>query len=105
MNTDTATSIPIKIEIDYPHLARLIARELRDTAIAETPHYPAGALIEVAEIRQLLGRRGRPMAPATFQKNFIENGLLTIQPGPNRAKRYVYRHEWEAIFNQSTRIK
>ena len=101
MNDTNTATIPLTIEIDIPYLARLIARELREnpTAATDTP-YPNDTLIEVAEIRARLGRRGRPMAPATFQKNFIDSGLLTIQPGPNRAKRYVYRKDWENVFQE-----
>jgi hypothetical protein len=65
------------------------------------------ALIEVADIRAKLGRRpGQLMAPKTFEKLFLETGLLTIvDPAktPNRAKRYCLRSEVDRVLKQHER--
>ena len=65
------------------------------------------ALIEVADIRAKLGRRpGQSMAPKTFEKMFLETGLLKIVPPketPNRAKRYCLRSDVDRVLKQHER--
>lgn len=54
------------------------------------------ALIPAAEIRQRLGKNGRPMAPQTFQRQFIETGILQYVENPNDMRsRYVSAKSWQ----------
>ncbi len=97
-----ALAAAIAGQINYPHLARCIVAEMR--ADANIPPLMGGAggadpdaPYPVTAIRKELGRRGRPMAHLTFQKNYLETGLLTIIPGPHRRQLYVRRGDWEAL--------
>lgn len=93
-----ALAAAIAGQIDYRHLARCIAAELRDTpATAAAPDYDPNQPHPVTAIRHELGRRGRPMAHLTFQKNYLESGLLQLIPGPNRRQLYVRRGDWENL--------
>ena len=91
--TDTIAAA-VADHINYDHLASLIAAKLR-----ASPTAPAndGELIECKEIRRQLGRRGRPMAHETFNRNYILTKRLTLVPGPSAAKRYVRRADWDRI--------
>lgn len=99
MDNVTATiAEAVAQRIDYQQLADLIADRLRNTQAAATdPDAP----LEVAAIRAELGRRGRPMAPATFHRNYIQSGLLQIIEGPNRSKIYVRSGDWERVKKQT----
>lgn len=82
--------------INYDHLADLITQKLRQ---ANNTAPDPDELIEVEAIRRQLGahkRKGTISYP-TFQRNYIDTGLLTYVPGPNRARRYVRRGDWENL--------
>lgn len=101
MDTLTATIAQAVAEhIDYDHLATLIAERLRNRQASPAAADPDTPL-EVAAIRAELGRRGRPMAPATFHRNYIQSGLLQIIEGPNRSKIYVRSGDWERVKKQA----
>lgn len=92
----TAVAAAIADHIDYDHLAARIADHLRQRdQIAHDPDEP----IEVEAIRRELGAHKRQghIAHLTFQKRYIDTGLLKYIPGPNRARRYVRRGDWEKL--------
>lgn len=95
-----AIAAAIAGHLDLDHLARRIADHLRDTPAA-APDYNPDEPHPVTHIRHELGRRGRPMAHQTFQKNYIDTHLLTLIPGPNRRQLYVRRHDWETLKAQT----
>ena len=104
---DTFTSTiaeAVAQHIDLDQLARRIADHLRDTPSA-SPDYHPDTPYPVTEIRKQLGKRGRPMAHMTFQRNYIETGLLTLIPGPNRRQLHVRRGDWEALKAQTDQQK
>lgn len=83
--------------LDLDHLAARIADHMRRQQPGEThdPNTP----IEADTIRRELGahkRKGTISYP-TFQRNYIETGLLTYVPGPNRAKRYIRLGDWQRL--------
>ena len=86
--------------IDYTHLARCIADAMRQQAEQE---YDPEALIEADAIRRILGqhKRKKTISYPTFQRNYIDTGLLTYVEGPNRAKRYIRRAQWESVSTQT----
>lgn len=74
-----ADAILQRINID--HLAARIADHLQKIPnAANTPSQ--NDLISGVAIRRQLGRRGRPMAHTTFQKNYLDTGLLRPVPNP-----------------------
>lgn len=90
-------NIVVDVPIDYEKLASMIAAKIIEAQNPKTDY------IEVAKIRAALGSKGRPMAPATFEKNFIKPGLIKYVPAtlsPNRNKRYVKREDWEKLAKQ-----
>lgn len=98
--TDTLTdqlAIAVVDRIDLDHLARRIAEHLRNTPSAGGEPYNPNDPYPVTEIRRQLGRRGRPMAHVTFQKNYIDSGLLRLVDGPKRSSLYVRRGDWEKL--------
>lgn len=100
MDTLTATlAAAVAERIDYRLLARYIAEEIQ-TIPTHTPAPHPDTPIEVAAIRAQLGRRGRPMSHAAFNRNYIDTGLLTPIPGPSRSKIYVRAGDWHRISNQ-----
>ena len=102
MNTDAtltaALAAALADRIDLDALAARIAEHLRQQTPGPSIH--PDTPIEVATLRAQLGRRGRPMSHAAFNRNYIDNGLLTPIPGPNRAKLYVRAGDWQRISNQ-----
>lgn len=112
MSTQHATAIPpdpvttaiadaITTRIDLRLLAKYITEELLSAQnIQNQPHNPNDPY-PVTEIRRELGSRGRPMAYQTFQKRYIETGLLLLIAGPKRSQLYVARGAWEALKNQT----
>lgn len=92
--------------LNYDALAQRIAAHLRDHAIPPSdPDTP----IEIAHIMREIGattRRGQPITHPTFNRNYIQTGLLKYIPGPNRAKRYVRLGDWQRIKQEiQTKIK
>lgn len=99
MQNDTLTATiaeAIASRLDLDHLARRIADHLRDTPAAAADYDP-NAPYPVTAIRKELGRRGRPMAHLTFQKNYLETGLLKLITGPNRRQLYVRAGDWQRL--------
>jgi len=90
-------NIVVDVPIDYEKLASLIAAKIIEANQPKTDY------IEVAKIRQALGRKGKPMAQQTFEKNFVKTGLIKYLPttlSPNRNKLYVKREDWEKLSAQ-----
>ena len=97
MQINTPLNVALNVEIDYEKLATMVAAKMIEATQPKTDY------IEVAKIRAALGSKGRPMAPATFEKNFIKPGLIKYVPptlSPNRNKRYVKREDWEKLATQ-----
>lgn len=94
----TAIADAIVDRINLDHLAARIADHLRQTG--DATHPLMGGLggaddpYPVADIRAQLGRRGRPMAHMTFQKNYLDTGILTLIPGPSRRSLYCRFGDW-----------
>lgn len=95
ITTTIAEAIISRIDLD--HLARRIADHLRDAPAATATHYDPNAPYPVTAIRRELGRPGRPMAHLTFQRNYLETGLLKLIPGPNRRQLYVRAGDWQRL--------
>lgn len=95
-----AEAILARLNLD--HLAQRIADHLRSDTPAASPEYDPNTPYPVTLIRKELGRRGRPMAHMTFQRNYIETGLLTLIPGPNRRQLYVRAGDWHRLKTQTT---
>lgn len=86
--------------LDLDHLAARIADHMRRQQPGETndPNTP----IEADQIRRELGAhkpQGRISYP-TFQRRYIDTGLLHYVPGPNRAKRYIRAGDWQRLKSQ-----
>lgn len=102
--TETLATRVVEL-IDLDHLARRIADHIRQTQLHETtdPNQP----IEADQIRRELGAhkpQGRISYP-TFQRNYIDTGLLHYVPGPNRAKRYINAGDWQRLKSQINQQK
>lgn len=83
--------------LNYEALAQRIAAHLRDR---ETSPADPDTPVEIAHIMAEIGatkRRGQPITHPTFNRNYIQTGLLKYIPGPNRAKRYVRLGDWQRI--------
>ena len=96
----TAIAQAVAHSIDYERLADLVVARLTTAVRAQ---YDPDELLEVAALRATLGRHGRPISHATFQRNFVDTGLIRYMPGPNRTKRYVRRGDWEHIIQEKNR--
>lgn len=83
-HTDPITQVladAILERLNLDHLAARIADHLQKIPnAANTPSQ--NDLISGVAIRRQLGRRGRPMAHTTFQKNYLDTGLLRPVPNP-----------------------
>lgn len=95
-----AEAILQRLNIDA--LAARIADHIRNTHPAENQTYDPAEPYPVTECRRQLGTRGRPCAYQTFQKRYIDTGILTLIPGPKRSHLYVRRGDWEIIKRQTT---
>lgn len=82
--------------LNLDHLAERIAEHLRQANDALPPGAGGGYddPYPVTAIRAQLGRRGRPMAHLTFQKNYLDTGLLKLIDGPSRRNLYVRLGDW-----------
>ena len=83
-------------------IAQAIAEEIIRQLGAAAPQPPAPPTADVGDmlypvtlICLELGKRGRPIAYQTFQKNYLDRGLLRLADHPtDRKARYVRLADW-----------
>jgi hypothetical protein len=98
MNNNEIGHATISVHIDYQLLADLVSDRIRAAHPAAAPD----ELYPISAIRKQLGRRGKPMAPQTFTKNYIETGLIPIVDHPNdRRSQYTTLSAWVKLKNES----
>lgn len=84
-------------------LAPVLALELLKANIPTAAPYDPDELIEVETIRRQLGAH-KPQGKIThltFQRRYIDTGLLHYVKGPNRARRYVRLGDWQRLQSET----
>lgn len=95
LNIDTSNTSLLQALAPFflPELAKEIVSQMKQEGLVMTPP-PPDALIEVAELRAVFGKNGRPRSYGWFKRNFIKTGILTLMDNPvNRTKQYVSRDD------------
>lgn len=98
------TTVPLQLDLDYPHLAALIVDELAARRLVIASPEP-DTVIEAEEVRGLLGRGpGRPMSYPTLHK-LVSAGKLHAIDGPDRRRLYFSRAEVEFLLAKKSRSR